>query len=86
MTLDRTVDSGLPFKGVSELGRSERGGVAGLEGSVADRSIDAWSRTASGREPSGSERYLWQRCWAPRRSSAQTIRATLAASASTAVS
>lgn len=57
LTLDRTVDSRLPFGGVIKPGRSERGGVAGLEGSVADRTIDAWSRTASDREPGGSERY-----------------------------
>ena len=57
MTLDRTVDSRLPFGGVIEPGRSERGGLAGLEGSVADQTIDAWSRTASDREPGGSERY-----------------------------
>ena len=49
-----------------EPGRSERGGVAGLEGSVADRAIDVWSRMASDREPFGFERHLWRlRCGAP---------------------
>nr|WP_235518683.1 hypothetical protein [Sphingomonas sp. Leaf208] len=57
LTLDRAVDSRLPFGGVIEPGRSERGGVAGLEGSVADRTIDAWSRTAPNRELGGSDLY-----------------------------
>ncbi|WP_187640379.1 hypothetical protein [Bosea sp. F3-2] len=40
LTLDRAVDSTLPFGGVIEPGRSERSGVAGFKGSAADRAIE----------------------------------------------